>query len=88
MLICWFCSGDDDEISFDPDDIITNVERFHEGWWQGLGPDGTFGLFPSNYVELLDDQDAVSYQSGEILSCGWVVGNRIGIGWDDWMDGG
>ncbi len=24
------------------------------GWWQGVGPDGTYGLFPANYVELID----------------------------------
>lgn len=24
------------------------------GWWQGLGPDGNYGLFPANYVEIID----------------------------------
>jgi hypothetical protein len=24
------------------------------GWWQGVGPDGTYGLFPANYVELIE----------------------------------
>uniref|UniRef100_A0ABI8AHD4 SH3 domain-containing protein n=1 Tax=Felis catus TaxID=9685 RepID=A0ABI8AHD4_FELCA len=26
----------DDEISFDPDDIITNIEMIDDGWWRGL----------------------------------------------------
>ncbi|XP_078668060.1 LOW QUALITY PROTEIN: uncharacterized protein LOC144909751 [Branchiostoma floridae x Branchiostoma belcheri] len=43
----------DDEITFDPDDIITDIEQIDEGWWRGVGPDGTYGLFPANYVELI-----------------------------------
>uniref|UniRef100_A0A2M3Z7A3 Putative drebrin n=1 Tax=Anopheles braziliensis TaxID=58242 RepID=A0A2M3Z7A3_9DIPT len=46
-------AADDSEISFDPDDIITHIDQIDEGWWQGLAPNGTYGLFPANYVELL-----------------------------------
>lgn len=46
-------AADDSEITFDPGDIITHIDQIDEGWWQGLGPQGTFGLFPANYVELL-----------------------------------
>jgi len=42
----------DDEISFDPDDIIENIEMVDEGWWIGEFQ-GKKGLFPSNYVELI-----------------------------------
>ena len=46
--------GDDTEISFDPDDIIINIEQIDEGWWRGTRQiDGTSGLFPANYVELI-----------------------------------
>lgn len=48
-----FLAADDTEITFDPGDIITNIDQVDEGWWQGLGPDGTYGLFPANYVELI-----------------------------------
>uniref|UniRef100_A0A8C5PWH7 Cortactin n=1 Tax=Leptobrachium leishanense TaxID=445787 RepID=A0A8C5PWH7_9ANUR len=41
----------DDEISFDPDDIITNIEMIDDGWWRGLCKEH-YGLFPANYVEL------------------------------------
>ncbi|KAM6975911.1 drebrin-like a [Tautogolabrus adspersus] len=44
---------DDTEITFDPDDIITGIEMVDEGWWRGFGPDGNYGMFPANYVELL-----------------------------------
>ncbi|XP_050435671.1 drebrin-like protein isoform X2 [Adelges cooleyi] len=46
-------AADDTEISFDPGDIICHIDQIDQGWWQGLGPDGTFGLFPANYVQLL-----------------------------------
>lgn len=42
-----------DEISFDPDDIITDIEMVHEGWWRGRCHNH-FGLFPANYVKLLE----------------------------------
>lgn len=50
----WKIIDDESEITFDPGDIITHIDKIDEGWWQGLGPDGTYGLFPANYVELLN----------------------------------
>ncbi|XP_028313203.1 drebrin-like b isoform X1 [Gouania willdenowi] len=46
-------AADDTEISFDPDEIITGIEMIDEGWWRGFSPDGGFGMFPANYVELI-----------------------------------
>ncbi|XP_052902610.1 hematopoietic lineage cell-specific protein isoform X2 [Anopheles moucheti] len=42
----------DDEISFDPDDKITHIEMIDEGWWRGWC-NNKYGLFPANYVQLL-----------------------------------
>ncbi|XP_062269590.1 drebrin-like a isoform X2 [Platichthys flesus] len=44
---------DDSEITFDPDDIISGIDMVDEGWWRGYAPDGHYGMFPANYVELL-----------------------------------
>lgn len=44
-------AADADEISFDPNDVITNIVQVDDGWWQGSCK-GNFGLFPANYVEL------------------------------------
>ena len=52
-LLCVCCSEEDDEITLYPDDIITDIERIEENWWIGTAPDGTRGMFPSNYVEEL-----------------------------------
>ncbi|XP_061732194.1 drebrin-like a isoform X2 [Nerophis ophidion] len=46
-------AADDTEITFDPGDIIKGIEMVDEGWWRGHGPDGNYGMFPANYVELL-----------------------------------
>ncbi|XP_029472004.1 hematopoietic lineage cell-specific protein-like isoform X2 [Rhinatrema bivittatum] len=43
----------DDEISFDPKDLITNIEMVDEGWWRGCC-NGKVGLFPANYVQLTE----------------------------------
>lgn len=41
----------EDEISFDPNDIITHIEMIDEGWWRGLCKN-RYGLFPANYVQI------------------------------------
>lgn len=50
-------ASDDTEISFDPGQIITHIDQIDPGWWQGLGPDGGYGLFPANYVEVIDNSE-------------------------------
>ncbi|XP_072259006.1 drebrin-like protein [Pyxicephalus adspersus] len=47
-------AADDTEISFDPDDLITHIEMIDDGWWRGYDPNGHYGMFPANYVELLE----------------------------------
>ncbi|KIH64246.1 SH3 domain protein [Ancylostoma duodenale] len=46
-------AADSTEISFDPDDYITEIDQVDPGWWRGRGPKGDVGLFPANYVRLL-----------------------------------
>ena len=49
-----FIIEDDTEISFDVDEIITDIEQIDEGWWRGTRQlDGSNGLFPANYVEII-----------------------------------
>lgn len=50
-------AADETEISFDPGQIITHIDQIDPGWWQGLGPDGNYGLFPANYVDLIDNSE-------------------------------
>uniref|UniRef100_A0AC34EZY3 SH3 domain-containing protein n=1 Tax=Panagrolaimus sp. ES5 TaxID=591445 RepID=A0AC34EZY3_9BILA len=54
VIALWdYQANEGNEISFDPDDIITEVEKVHDGWWKGRAPNGQFGLFPSNFVKPL-----------------------------------
>ncbi|CDW57346.1 SH3 9 domain containing protein [Trichuris trichiura] len=50
-------AADDTEISFLPGDTITHIDQVDPGWWYGMAPDKTSGLFPANYVKLLNDDD-------------------------------
>ncbi|XP_055300607.1 hematopoietic lineage cell-specific protein [Sitodiplosis mosellana] len=43
----------EDEISFDPNDVITHIEKIDEGWWRGLCKN-RYGLFPANYVQICE----------------------------------
>ncbi|XP_065118020.1 drebrin-like a isoform X2 [Paramisgurnus dabryanus] len=47
-------AADDTEITFDPGDIITDIDMIDDGWWRGYNPDGHYGMFPANYVEVLN----------------------------------
>lgn len=49
-------AADETEISFDPEDIITHVDMIDVGWYQGMAPDGSYGLFPANYVDILPEE--------------------------------
>lgn len=52
-------AAEDDELSFDVDDLITNIEKIDSGWYKGTitSRDGSkkVGLFPANHVKLLND---------------------------------
>ncbi|CAG8453025.1 7220_t:CDS:10, partial [Scutellospora calospora] len=47
-------AGEANEISFNEDDIITDIQFSSDDWWQGTTADGIVGLFPANYVELIN----------------------------------
>lgn len=41
--------------TFDPGEIIEDIEVGNEEWWIGACR-GTRGLFPANFVKLIDDE--------------------------------
>lgn len=59
MCLTYWCVNivhfleDDTEISFEPGDIIRDVETVDKAWWSGFSKDGRKGLFPANYVEAI-----------------------------------
>ena len=44
----------EDELSFNEGDVIYVVKKNDDGWWEGIVGEGDSGLFPGNYVEVLD----------------------------------
>ena len=48
-----FHSAADDELGFKVGDIIDEIEFIDEGWCKGQCQ-GYIGLFPANYVEMLN----------------------------------
>ena len=46
----------DDELSLEVDEIIEVTSQPEEGWWEGMLK-GHKGVFPSNFVTLLEGQE-------------------------------
>ena len=44
-----------DEIALRRGEVITVLERDDGGWWRGENARGDVGLFPFNYVSLLEE---------------------------------
>lgn len=47
--------GEDNEIELKEGEFVTNIERVDEDWWMGTNSQGESGLFPSNYVTIVED---------------------------------
>lgn len=46
-------AAEDNEISFNEGDKITEIEPASEDWWQGMNPSGNIGLFPGKSLFFL-----------------------------------
>ncbi|KAL6703047.1 actin binding protein [Coniothyrium glycines] len=52
--------AEDNEVELHEGDIVTDIDMVDDDWWMGTNSQGERGLFPANYVELIegDDDDA------------------------------
>lgn len=50
--------AEDNEIELKEGEYVTNIEMVDEDWWMGTNSQGESGLFPSNYVTLVEDDGA------------------------------
>jgi drebrin-like protein len=55
--------AEDNEIDLVEGDEVTNIEMVDDDWWMGTNSRGESGLFPSNYVELVEDGGAAGLAS-------------------------
>ena len=46
--------AEDNELELREGEYVTNIEMVDDDWWMGQNPRGEIGLFPSNYVELME----------------------------------
>eukprot|EP00050_Salpingoeca_kvevrii_P001850 m.181660 g.181660 ORF g.181660 m.181660 type:complete len:1485 (-) comp10474_c0_seq19:207-4661(-) len=46
-----------DDMHFEPGDILTIVDKVDENWWNLRRADGTEGIAPVTYVEVINDED-------------------------------
>ncbi|KAI1460494.1 hypothetical protein F4805DRAFT_417691 [Annulohypoxylon moriforme] len=49
--------AEDNELELREGEFVTNIEMVDDDWWMGTNSQGETGLFPSNYVELVDDEE-------------------------------
>ena len=49
--------AEDNELELVEGEIVTNIEMVDEDWWMGTNQKGESGLFPSNYVELIEGEE-------------------------------
>ncbi|KAI5449642.1 actin binding protein, variant 2 [Naganishia albida] len=49
-------AAEDNEVSFQEGEILTQIEQTDADWWTGTNSHGQRGLFPANYVTLLEDE--------------------------------
>lgn len=78
MLFCFYLAEGEDEITFDPGDVITEIEEFAEGWWRGRTSNGAYGMFPANYVELIDGSQVRMYIEIFMAFVGCLFGCLLG----------
>ena len=50
--------AEENELELREGERVTNIEMVDEDWWMGQNSKGETGLFPSNYVEVVEDQAA------------------------------
>ena len=53
--------AEDNEIELREGEYVTNIEMVDDDWWMGTNAEGESGLFPSNYVELVEDDGHESH---------------------------
>jgi hypothetical protein len=49
--------AEDNELELREGEYVTNIEMVDDDWWMGTNSRGESGLFPSNYVDLVDDDE-------------------------------
>ncbi|EGZ77657.1 hypothetical protein NEUTE2DRAFT_100809 [Neurospora tetrasperma FGSC 2509] len=61
--------AEDNEIDLREGDYVTNIQMVDDDWWMGTNAHGESGLFPSNYVEVVeDDEPAAAFSAAPTVA--------------------
>ncbi|CAK7231830.1 actin binding protein [Sporothrix curviconia] len=53
--------AEDNEIELVEGEYVTNIDQVDDDWWMGTNSRGETGLFPSNYVEIVGDDEPAAH---------------------------
>lgn len=54
----------EDELELKLDEVLDFMGEVEDGWWKGRAPNGSVGVFPSNFVEIINKPDVSTAASG------------------------
>lgn len=57
VIIYDYEKAEDNEVELREGDHVTDIDMVDEDWWMGTNSQGERGLFPANYVELVEADD-------------------------------
>jgi hypothetical protein len=77
-----------DELTLEVGQIIEILKQEEEGWWEG-NLNGKIGMFPSNFVEVVESDEAEKHAGGEDVPVQEIRGRRVqGVGFGNIFTGG
>jgi hypothetical protein len=76
--------AEDNELELREGEQVTDIDMVDEDWWMGKNERGETGLFPSNYVELVEDrghaEKSAAHEAEEHVAPAAPAGAAVGAG--------
>ena len=57
LILYDYEKAEDNEVELVEGQYVSNIEMVDEDWWMGMNGKGETGLFPSNYVEIVEGEE-------------------------------
>ena len=68
--------AEDNELELKEGEYVTDIEMVDDDWWMGQNSRGETGLFPSNYVELVNGEEDHDGQASHHIESGLKAGHH------------
>jgi hypothetical protein len=72
-------AAEEGEVSLVEGALVTQIDQIDEGWWSGTNDAGETGLFPANYVELVEASGQTAAGSGAGTGAAASSGSSKGL---------